>query len=179
MNRRVHIWAWVGSCLALAGPVAAQPAVPGAPPPDAPRPAEAQPPSAPGAPSVPAPPAPAESVPPPAAPATPAPAAETPAAPAVTAPTEEVGSGSGLFEASQSASAADSQTAAAEGRPALPFDLNGYLRGDLFVGKAVDSSKALMQAAYGEFALKLRTEKQSYGDAFAELRLKYGLEGDR
>jgi hypothetical protein len=172
MNRRVHTWAWVGSCLALAGPVAAaEPVPPSAPPAEAPRPAEP-----PAAASPPSDSLPSDSTPPAAPPA----AAEVPAARAPSNASEPVGSGSGLFEASQSAAATDSQGAVAEGNGSgLPFELNGYVRGDMFVGKAVDSSKAQMHAAYGEFALKARSEKQSYGDAFAELRLRYGQEGDR
>ena len=93
---------------------------------------------------------------------------ETPAAPAE--------SGGGLFEQSQAASAAP---AAGETSLAskLPFTLNGYVRGDVFVGKVQDQNAAEMKANYGELSLQLRTAKSAYGDGFADARIRYGLQG--
>lgn len=86
-------------------------------------------------------------------------------------------SGSGLFEQSVAASEPVAESGAASA-PAPLFELNGYVRSDLFAGKAARSKSWEMKAAYGELALRLRTRKEPYGDGFAEARLKYGLQGD-
>jgi hypothetical protein len=112
----------------------------------------------------------------------PAPAGE---APSVTtdggaAPVETAGApadgGGGLFEQSQAASAAPAagDTGLAS---KLPFTLNGYVRGDVFVGKVQDQNAAEMKANYGEMSLQLRTVKSAYGDGFADARIRYGLQG--
>lgn len=124
-----------------------------------------------------------ESADPAASPTAPA-ATETPEAPAESAEdaapaggtSSEVGQGSGLFEASL----AGGEEAAAEGtgvEPAVSF--NGYTRGDVYIGKESGESNGEIKAAYGELSLQVRTPKETYGDAFAEARLRYGLEGDR
>jgi len=84
--------------------------------------------------------------------------------------------GGGLFEQSMAASGAG----AGEGTAAVApiFTLNGYVRGDAFVGKVPDERAAAMKANYGELALQLRTLKTSHGDGFAEARIRYGLQGD-
>ncbi len=89
----------------------------------------------------------------------------------------EVHSGSGLFEQSVAASEPVAEAGGASAPPPS-FELNGYVRSDVFAGKAVQSKSWEMKAAYGELALRLRTRKEPYGDAFAETRLKYGLQGD-
>jgi hypothetical protein len=103
--------------------------------------------------------------------ASPAPAEATGSSEAV-----EPTSGAGLFEQSTTASAAEPQAGASE--PPRRVELNGYVRSDLFAGKGPSPHSWQMNAAYGELALRLRTPKESYGDAFAETRLKYGLQGD-
>jgi hypothetical protein len=100
----------------------------------------------------------------------------TPAAPADT--------GAGLFEQSQATSAPATATVT-KGEvgetlapaPTPPFTLNGYARGDLFVGKVSGQNAGETKAAYGELALQLRTAKSAYGDGFAEARIRYGLQG--
>jgi hypothetical protein len=57
-----------------------------------------------------------------------------------------------------------------------PFELNGYVRGTLFVGKVPDLNDAELKSGYGEAALKLRLRKQDFGDAFAEFRFRHGHE---
>jgi hypothetical protein len=57
-----------------------------------------------------------------------------------------------------------------------PYELNGYLKGTLFVGKDSDKNDAEVKSGYGEAALKLRLRKQGFGDAFAELRFRSGHE---
>ncbi len=56
----------------------------------------------------------------------------------------------------------------------LAFDLNGYVRADYFVGASLINSKLATQAAFGEAALKLKVNKGSYGEAFAEIRFNSG-----
>lgn len=56
----------------------------------------------------------------------------------------------------------------------LSFDLNGHLRGDLFIGKTEGRSRAEIKNGYGELALKLKVSKYPYGDAFAEVRIQGG-----
>ena len=57
-----------------------------------------------------------------------------------------------------------------------PYELNGYLRGTLFVGKIPDETGAEIKSGYGEASLKLRLRKQGFGDAFAEVRFRAGHE---
>ncbi|HVR20418.1 MAG TPA: DUF1302 family protein, partial [Polyangiaceae bacterium] len=97
-------------------------------------------------------------------------APESPPVPA--APAE--GSGSGLFESSQSG-AGDEPAAGETGAPG-GFDLGGYVRGDAFVGKETQGNRAEAKAVYGELSLKVNTPREKYGDAFAEARLRYGLQ---
>jgi hypothetical protein len=61
------------------------------------------------------------------------------------------------------------------------WDLNGYVRGDLFMGKVPGFQQGHIKAGYGELALQLRVkqERQGYGDAYAELRLRHGQQGAR
>jgi hypothetical protein len=90
---------------------------------------------------------------------------------------ERLETGAGLFESNQSAAEpakASRQGDAASESPT--FDLNGYVRGDVFVGKVPGASGAMTKAAYGELALKLKVKRQSHGDAYAEARLRYGDE---
>ena len=87
-----------------------------------------------------------------------------------------VSSGSGLFESSQTAADSGASEDEAAGGGGLPFDFNGYVRADAFVGKTVGQQSAEMKAAYGELSLKIQTKKLKYGDAFAEARLRYGLQ---
>lgn len=78
----------------------------------------------------------------------------------------------GLFEQSQSPGG----TAAAAATD--PFKLSGYVRGDMYVGKVPGFSQGDIKAGYGEAALVARTKKETYGDGFAELRLRYGMQGE-
>jgi hypothetical protein len=93
---------------------------------------------------------------------------------------DRVETGGGLFESSQGSAPEPSKSAAADSASASPptFDWNGYVRSDVFVGKASGESGATTRAAYGELALKLKVRKQSHGDAYAEARLRYGDEDD-
>ena len=105
-----------------------------------------------------------------------------PAAPADEQPTVEPAAeagGGGLFEQSNAAAAAaPSATAASAATTAGPFTLTGYVRGDMFAGKVSGQDAAEMKAGYGELDLTLRTAKETYGDGFAEARIRYGLQAD-
>ncbi len=57
-----------------------------------------------------------------------------------------------------------------------PYELTGYLRSVLFVGKVPDVSEAELKSGYGEASLKIKVRKQSFGDAFAEIRFRRGNE---
>jgi len=57
-----------------------------------------------------------------------------------------------------------------------PYELNGYLRGTLFVGKVPDKNSTEIKSGYGEASLKLRLRKHGFGDAFAEVRFRSGHE---
>jgi hypothetical protein len=163
--------------LRFAAEVRAQPAPPAAPtpPPAAPPAADA---GAPTPPSDVAPSSPPAVAPAPEAPPADAGAPETaPAAPdgATVPPAEaEASTGSGLFESSQTDTGAAAAAGAAAGATS-GFDLGGYVRGDVFVGKVPGDARAETKAAYGELALKINTPKETYGDAFAEARIRYGL----
>jgi hypothetical protein len=52
------------------------------------------------------------------------------------------------------------------------------VRGDVYVGKTLDSHDPDLKTGYGEVALIARTAKSAYGDGFAETRLRYGRQGD-
>ena len=56
------------------------------------------------------------------------------------------------------------------------FELNGYIRGDMYMGRIPESDSAEIKSGYGEAALKLRVRKGSYGNAYSEIRLRQGYE---
>jgi hypothetical protein len=87
-------------------------------------------------------------------------------------PEAEASGSAGLFEQSQSPAAA----VASAGAEA--FKLSGYVRGDIYAGKVTGQSQGDIKAGYGEAALVARTKKETYGDGFAELRLRYGMQGE-
>jgi len=93
-------------------------------------------------------------------------------APDAGAASPEQGASGGLFEQSQASTAA----AAATGADA--FKLSGYVRGDMYVGKVPGAGQGDIKAGYGEAALIARTKKGTYGDGFAELRLRYGMQSE-
>lgn len=76
------------------------------------------------------------------------------------------------------ATCATRASAADEGEPRA-VTASGYVRGDVFAGKASGAPRTEMKAAYGEAALTLRTAKTAHGDGFAETRVRAGLQGDQ
>ena len=48
----------------------------------------------------------------------------------------------------------------------------------MFAGKVSGQDAAELKAGYGELDLTLRTAKETYGDGFAEARIRYGLQAD-
>ena len=114
---------------------------------------------------------------PPAVPA-PVPPLAQPAEQPTVEPAADSGGG-GLFEQSNAAAAAaPSASAAPAAATAGPFTLTGYVRGDMFAGKVSGQDAAEMKAGYGELDLTVRTAKETYGDGFAEARIRYGLQAD-
>jgi hypothetical protein len=105
------------------------------------------------------------------------PTAAAPNASAENVADASVTTGSGLFEQAQSAAPAESEAAGADSA-SKGFELGGYVRGDMFVGKVPGLNQGQMKAGYGELALKFRVQKEQYGDAYAELRFRNGLQGD-
>jgi hypothetical protein len=68
----------------------------------------------------------------------------------------------------------------------LTFDLNGHIRGDMFIGmkpghsqNTTDDSPVEIKSGYGELGLKLKVSKAPYGDAFGEVRLQGGYLNDQ
>jgi hypothetical protein len=113
---------------------------------------------------------------PPAAAAAPAP--EVPPSEPEAAPAGDSGgdaNAAGLFEQSNAAAAPSAGSAPTA---AGPFTLTGYMRGDMFAGKVSGQDAAELKAGYGELDLTLRTAKETYGDGFAEARIRYGLQAD-
>jgi hypothetical protein len=93
--------------------------------------------------------------------------------------------GQGLFEQAVSereepaAKAQDSSESASETATVggLGFELSGYLRGDLYLGKVQGKKATETKSGYGEAALKIQARKGQWGDALGELRLRSGVEG--
>jgi hypothetical protein len=103
------------------------------------------------------------------------PAAAPPAGADGGVPEESSGS---LFE--QSLAASEQPPSAAPGAAGPPpVTIGGYVRGDMFIGKVPNVNQGVMQAAYGELSMGVRTAKWSHGDGFAELRFRYGLQGEQ
>jgi len=86
-------------------------------------------------------------------------------------------SGGGLFEQSVS-SLKPSAEPASSSTVASTFQLSGYTRGDVFLGKVPGVDQGNMKAGYGELSLVARGKKAALGDAFAEVRLRYGMLGE-
>ncbi|MFL5897345.1 MAG: DUF1302 family protein, partial [Solirubrobacterales bacterium] len=63
--------------------------------------------------------------------------------------------------------------------PAARVTVSGYSRGGVFVGKVPGTRLGEMKAAYGELSMAVRTVRETYGEGFAEGRLRYGLQGSQ
>ncbi|HEX6765171.1 MAG TPA: DUF1302 family protein [Polyangiaceae bacterium] len=107
---------------------------------------------------------------------TPETAPAAPASPAAPATEEAPSTGSGLFEQSLGGAPPSEGAAASETGTPRNFDFGGYVRGDMFVGKFPGVKQPEVKAGYGELSLKLNVKKERYGDAFAEARIRYGLQ---
>ena len=84
-------------------------------------------------------------------------------------------------EEGEKPAAAEEQGAAGAGTGGLSlggigFELNGHVRGVLYLGKYPDKDAVEVKSGYGEAMLKVVARKGEYGDAFAELRLRGGYE---
>lgn len=71
----------------------------------------------------------------------------------------------GLFENAQDTKTTD-----------VSYQLNGYVRGTYYAGEPLSNSKWGTQSAYGEAMLKLNAKKGDLGEAFAEFRIRNGVE---
>jgi hypothetical protein len=83
--------------------------------------------------------------------------------------------GQDLFEEAVKESTADNT----ESSKNKSFKLNGFIRGDYFAGKKADISEGETKSGYGEVSLKPFIKKDEYGNAFAEIRVKKGMEFSR
>jgi hypothetical protein len=90
-----------------------------------------------------------------------APASQAPAEPSVDA------SAPGLFESSVQAAEPSTQAGVARA-----LSLNGYARGDVFIGGRPGTHAPEIKAAYGELALRLKASAGDAGEAFGELRVR-------
>lgn len=82
-------------------------------------------------------------------------------------------SGGSLFESAGS----DVSVTSDSGDVAL--ELNGYVRGDVYVGVLPGTSEPGINAAYGELSFQPKIKKGDWGSAFADLRFRYGQQLDR
>jgi hypothetical protein len=90
----------------------------------------------------------------------------------------------GLFEEAvagqKEAPAAGDHHAADSGAQVRNLELNGYVRADLFIGKAPGVDASELKSGYGELSLSARARADHWGDAYGELRLRNGFEwGER
>lgn len=60
-----------------------------------------------------------------------------------------------------------------------PVEFNGYVRGDLWLGKVPDQDVTEIKNGYGEVSGQLRLRMGSWGDAAAEVRARQGYDGER
>jgi len=61
----------------------------------------------------------------------------------------------------------------------VALELNGYVRGDVYVGVLPGTSEPGINAAYGELSFQPKIKKGDWGSAFADLRFRYGQQLDR
>ena len=74
--------------------------------------------------------------------------------------------GQGLFDSALKEEVSDTNPGSQKN-----FELNGYVRGGLFLGPLPGLSSLESKCTYGETSLKLRVRKRNMGSAFAEFRL--------
>ncbi len=84
----------------------------------------------------------------------------------------------GLFESGLSGETETPGTPAGTAGSGFGLELNGHVRGDLFVGKVRHRDRAELKAGYGEVGLQLRARGGEHGAAFAEFRLREGQQLD-
>ncbi len=77
----------------------------------------------------------------------------------------------GLFEQAVSGSASDSVSEEGDS-----FELNGYIRGDIYGGKTPGLDQAELKSGYAEASMKFRASKGEWGDGYAEIRFRSGRE---
>jgi hypothetical protein len=58
----------------------------------------------------------------------------------------------------------------------LNYNLNGFIRSDIYMGKAQTDDEPEVKNEFGEVGLKIRAKKGEQGDGFSEIRIKSGYE---
>jgi hypothetical protein len=71
---------------------------------------------------------------------------------------------------------AEQETAKSDFFSASSIELNGYVRGDLYLGKVPDQDVTEVKTGFGEIAAKLKARLGETGDGLAEVRLRHGYE---
>jgi hypothetical protein len=59
------------------------------------------------------------------------------------------------------------------------IEFNGYVRGDLYVGKVNEKDVTEIKSGYAEAAAKLKAKMGKWGDGRAEMRMRYGYQGSQ
>ena len=76
----------------------------------------------------------------------------------------------------ETAARVESQPAEKTDESTFGFELNGFVRADVFLGKVYGQDDAEVKNGYGEAALKLTVRKRPHAMAYADGRLRYGYE---
>jgi hypothetical protein len=58
----------------------------------------------------------------------------------------------------------------------LSYTLNGFIRSDMYIGKARTDDESEVKSGFAEVGLKIRAKKGGLGDGFSEIRIKSGYE---
>ena len=56
------------------------------------------------------------------------------------------------------------------------YELNGYIRGVLYGGRIPETERTEIKSAYGELSLKTKVRLRDFGDGYAEIRYRRGVE---
>jgi len=86
------------------------------------------------------------------------------------------GAGAGLFEDAVSGGEEQEEKVESGMFTGSQLELNGYVRGDLFLGKVPDQDVTEIKTGFAEIAAKLKARLGETGDGHAELRLRHGYE---
>jgi hypothetical protein len=76
-----------------------------------------------------------------------------------------------LFEEALEGESGQEQDSKASG---LGLQLNGYFRGDVYLGKRIDKDATEVKSGYGEGSLSLNAKKRDWGSGYGEIRFSSG-----